>query len=73
MPPRWKQATTIWLGFFPLNVAFAYLGSWLVPGWDQLAILPRVLITTLCLTPIMTYAMLPLVTRLLRRWLAPKH
>lgn len=73
VPPRWKQATTIWLGFFPLNVAFAYLVSWLVPGWDGLAILPRVLITTLCLTPIMTYAMLPLVTRMLRRWLAPKH
>lgn len=72
VPPRWKQAITIWLGFFPLNVAFAYLVGWLAPGWDGLPTALRVLITTLCLTPIMTYVMLPTVTRLLRRWLAPR-
>ena len=71
VPPRWKQAITIWLGFFPLNVAFAYLVAWLAPGWDALPAVLRVLITTLCLTPIMTYVMLPTVTRLLRRWLSP--
>lgn len=72
VPPRWKQATTIWLGFFPLNVAFSYIVVWLFPGWDDLQIWARVLIMTLSLTPIMTYVMLPTVTRLLRRWLTPK-
>lgn len=69
-PPRWKQAVAIWLGFFPLNVGFTYLMN-PIPGWgDVLPIWLRVLITTLVLTPIMTYWVLPWVTRSLRNWLA---
>ncbi|MGG1910294.1 hypothetical protein AB1285_25935 [Microbacterium sp. NRRL B-14842] len=26
-PPRWKQAVSIWLGFFPVNLAFTYAMS----------------------------------------------
>lgn len=68
-PPRWKQAVSIWLGFFPVNVAFTYAMS-PVPGWDALPIWLRVLATTLVLTPIMTYWVLPFVTRSLRNWFA---
>ncbi|KJQ55139.1 antibiotic biosynthesis monooxygenase [Microbacterium sp. SA39] len=68
-PPRWKQAVSIWLGFFPVNVAFAYAAS-PFPGWDALPIWLRVLATTVVLTPIMTYWVLPFVTRSLRTWLA---
>lgn len=68
-PPRWKQAVTIWLGFFPLSLAFTYLTVYLVPGWHQLWPLATVLITTLCLTPTMTYLLLPYVTRRLQPWL----
>ncbi|MDQ0893673.1 antibiotic biosynthesis monooxygenase [Agromyces ramosus] len=71
-PPRWKQAVAIWLGFFPVNVLFSYLVS-PVPGWGELPLWTRVLATTLVLTPIMAYWVLPLVTRMLRRWLAPKR
>ncbi|WP_144874777.1 antibiotic biosynthesis monooxygenase [Microbacterium sp. 1.5R] len=68
-PPRWKQAVSIWLGFFPVNLVFAYAMS-PIPGWNELPIWLRVLATTLVLTPIMTYWVLPYVTRSLRRWLA---
>jgi antibiotic biosynthesis monooxygenase (ABM) superfamily enzyme len=68
-PPRWKQAVTIWLGFFPLNLLFTSLVNWLVPGWHQLWPLATVLVTTLILTPIMTYLLLPFVTRMLHPWL----
>ena len=68
-PPRWKQAVTIWLGFFPLNLAFTSLVNWLIPGWHQLWPLVTVLVTTLILTPIMTYLLLPFVTRMLHPWL----
>ncbi len=67
-PPRWKQAVTIWLGFFPINL----LASWLlgyVPGFSDLPLAVRVLITTVILTPIMTYWVLPFITRMLRPWL----
>jgi uncharacterized protein len=67
-PPRWKQATVIWLAFFPTSLALTYL---LVPfseGWSPVL---RVLVSTLVATPWMTYAFLPFVTRLCRRWLSP--
>ena len=68
-PPRWKQAVTIWLGFFPVNLVFTWVMT-PIPGWGELPLVVRVLVTTLVLTPIMTYWVLPLVTRTLRRWLA---
>lgn len=68
-PPRWKQAVSIWLGFFPVNLAFTYALS-PVPGWDALPIWLRVLVTTAVLTPIMAYLVLPWVTRRLRHWLS---
>lgn len=70
-PPRWKQAISIWLGFFPLNLVFTLLVTWLVPFWTDIGILLRVLITTLILAPTMTFWVLPFVTRLLRNWLVP--
>ena len=67
-PPRWKQAVTIWLGFFPTNL----LASWLlgfIPGFAEWPLVARVLLATVLLTPVMTYLVLPWVTRTLRPWL----
>ncbi|WP_144764677.1 antibiotic biosynthesis monooxygenase [Curtobacterium sp. 9128] len=68
-PPRWKQAVSIWLGFFPVNLVFTLLVGLLVPSFAELAAVPRVLVTTLVLTPIMTFWVLPFVTTMLRPWL----
>ena len=67
-PPRWKQAVTIWLGFFPTNLVFTLLVS-LLPVWGVVPLVARVLITTVVLTPVMTYVVLPFVTARLRPWL----
>lgn len=73
-PPRWKQAITIWLGFFPLNLVFTLLVTYVVPGWEPLGVFLHVLVSTLILTPIMTYWLLPFVTRVLQPWLqAPRR
>ncbi|MNP64430.1 hypothetical protein D3C76_1599240 [compost metagenome] len=65
-PPRWKQAVAIWLAFFPVSLAFNLLfGPWLAP----LDLLPRVMLSTLALTPVMVYLFIPLSTRLLASWL----
>jgi uncharacterized protein len=69
-PARWKQSVSIWLGFFPVNLAFTLLMSWAAPGFGDLPVVVRVLVTTLVLTPVMTYAVLPWVTRRLAPWLA---
>jgi antibiotic biosynthesis monooxygenase (ABM) superfamily enzyme len=67
-PPRWKQAVSIWLGFFPTNLVFTLLVS-LLPVWGTVPLVARVLITTVVLTPVMTYVVLPFVTARLRPWL----
>ena len=67
-PPRWKQAVAIWLGFFPVNLVFSYLVGG-IPGWEALPIWLHSLALTLVLTPLMTYFVLPWVTRLLQPWL----
>lgn len=64
--PRWKQSIAIWLAFFPVCLAFNLIFQ------EQLASLSltlRVLVTTLTLTPLMTYAFIPLVSRWLDGWL----
>jgi antibiotic biosynthesis monooxygenase (ABM) superfamily enzyme len=65
-PPRWKQAVTIWLGFFPVSLLAAFTLNHLIV---DLHVVLRTLISTLCLTPIMTYLVLPQVTRMLQPWL----
>lgn len=65
-PPRWKQAVAIWLAFFPVSLAFNLLfGHWLA----ELSLLPRILLSTLGLTPLMVYLFIPLSTRCLANWL----
>ncbi|MFV0889125.1 antibiotic biosynthesis monooxygenase [Metapseudomonas otitidis] len=65
-PPRWKQSIAIWLAFFPVSLGFNLLfGPWL----GGLDLLLRVFLSTLVLTPLMTYWFIPLSTRLLAPWL----
>ncbi len=65
-PPRWKQAVMIWFAFFPLSLAVTVLAGLIAPG---LAVVPRVLASTLAMTPLMTYVVLPLLTSKLAWWL----
>ncbi|WP_372735145.1 antibiotic biosynthesis monooxygenase [Nocardioides sp.] len=58
-PPRWKQAVTIFLVFFPLSLAVNWLGTHFL---DEVPLVPRVLISVLAMTPIMTYLALPWIT-----------
>lgn len=71
-PKRWKQAASIWMGFFPLSLAINFL---VMPqldfleasGWE---LVPRTLIATIINTPIMVYLVLPFITGRIRGWLA---
>ena len=66
-PPRWKQAVTIWLGFFPVSLLSAVL---LLPRLQGLPVVPRTLVSTVCVTPVMIWLVLPRVTAGLSWWLA---
>jgi uncharacterized protein len=73
-PPRWKQSVAIWLGFFPVNLAFTAAVGWLVPAFAELPVVLQVLASTLILTPVMSFWVLPWVTGRLSGWLhAPRR
>ncbi len=65
-PPRYKMALITWLAIFPListiNVVF---GSFL----NQLPLLIRTFVLTVALVILMTYVVMPRMTRLFARWL----
>ncbi|WP_273825810.1 MULTISPECIES: antibiotic biosynthesis monooxygenase [Pseudomonas] len=65
-PPRWKQSVAIWLAFFPVSLLFNFV---LGPLLAELELVPRILVSTLMLTPMMVYCFIPLSTRLLAGWL----
>ena len=56
----------IWLAFFPVSLIFNYV---LGPLLGQFELLPRIMISTLILTPLMVFWFIPLSTHLLSGWL----
>ncbi len=58
-PPRWKQAVTIFLVFFPLSLLVNWAFVALTPA---LALPWRVLLAVVVMTPTMTYVALPWIT-----------
>ena len=65
-PPRWKQMVMIWFAFFPLSLLSSWVFGQVAPDLD---LLPRVLLTTVVMTPLMVYLVLPQLTRRLEWWL----
>ena len=66
-PPRWKQMVIIFMGFFPLSLAVNYaVGHTALADWPLVL---RVFATILVMTPLMTYAVLPWITRRMSWWL----
>lgn len=65
-PARWKQAITIWLGFFPLSLLINFA---VVAHLDGVPLVLKTLIATLINTPLMVYLVLPWITARLSRWL----
>ena len=67
-PPPYKMALLTWITIFPLiTLVVVVLG----PLLEGLPLVPRLAITTAVTVPIMTWLVMPRVTRLLRRWLYP--
>ena len=65
-PPPWKMALVTWLTIFPLITVIVRLTGSLLA---DLPLVVRLGITTAIAVPLMTWVLMPRVTRLLRRWL----
>jgi antibiotic biosynthesis monooxygenase (ABM) superfamily enzyme len=67
-PPPYKMALLTWITIFPL-ITLVVLA--LEPLLTELALIPRLGVTTAVTVPIMTWLVMPRMTRLLRSWLYP--
>ncbi|UTW12154.1 antibiotic biosynthesis monooxygenase [Marinobacterium rhizophilum] len=69
-PPKYKMAVVAWLAIFPLIT----LVSWLLgDALSHIPLLPRTLLMTIPITLLMTYVLMPALTKLLAFWLFPKR
>ncbi len=69
-PPRWKMWLVSLVAVYPLVLAFQVL---VVPRMVGLPLPLRALLFPLVLLTLMTFVVMPVVTRVLRRWLVPGH
>jgi antibiotic biosynthesis monooxygenase (ABM) superfamily enzyme len=69
-PPRWKMWLVSLVAVYPLVVVFQVL---VVPRMARLPLPLRALLFPLVLLTLMTFVVMPVVTRVLRRWLGPQH
>jgi antibiotic biosynthesis monooxygenase (ABM) superfamily enzyme len=69
-PPPYKMALVTWLTIFPLITGLVVVLGPLIEG---LPLVPRLGVTTAVAVPLMTWVVMPRVTRLLRGWLYPRR
>jgi uncharacterized protein len=69
-PPPYKMALLTWITIFPLITAVVAITG---PLLEELPVVVRLGITTALTVPLMTWVVMPRVTRLLRGWLYPPH
>jgi antibiotic biosynthesis monooxygenase (ABM) superfamily enzyme len=69
-PPPYKMALVTWATIFPLITAIVAITGPLLEG---LPLAGRLAITTALAVPLMTWVVMPRVTRLLSGWLYPDH
>lgn len=65
-PPKYKMMTVVWMSIFPLSLLMHYC---LLPFIGGLNIVVQIGITSLTLVALMTYLVMPLMAKLLHRWL----
>ncbi|GGX72771.1 antibiotic biosynthesis monooxygenase [Streptomyces minutiscleroticus] len=69
-PPRWKMVLTTFLGVYPMALLVQWLVAPVTAAWP----LPlRAATFPLVLVPVLTYLIMPGLSRLLRQWLYRAH
>lgn len=67
-PPRWKMALVTWSGIFPLVLV---LSQTISPLLAPFGVIATVFVVTGLVTVAMTWGVMPVLVRLLARWLYP--
>ena len=69
-PPRWKMAVLLLLVVYPLSFA---LSTWGAPALANLPVLVGTLLTSVVMVWLMTYVLVPLLTKVFQSWLQPER
>ncbi|WP_187239325.1 hypothetical protein [Actinomadura sp. HBU206391] len=67
-PARWKMVIATFSAIYPLSLLFQGV---IAPATQNWPLALRALVFPLVMVPLLTYAVMPNVSRLLRRWLYP--
>src|SRR6267154_1712713 len=67
-PPRWKMAIATYLGVVPVIMTLALTLSPLIRSWNFVL---NNLVFNACVVALLTWVVMPLITRVLRAWLQP--
>ena len=68
-PPRWKMAVVLFLAVLPMSLAMSH---WAAPLLAHVSLLTGSLVTSVVMVLAMTYAVVPLLTRIFQPWLQPR-
>ena len=68
-PPRWKMAIATYLGVVPVIMGLSLTLGPLVRSWNFVL---NNLVFNACVVALLTWVVMPLITRILHRWLHPK-
>ncbi|MEJ2880459.1 antibiotic biosynthesis monooxygenase [Pedobacter sp. GR22-6] len=66
-PPRWKMAIATLCGVFPTSLLLYYFTGWLLIGLPAPL---RILITGMLMVGLLTWVVMPLITKILKPWLS---
>ena len=68
-PPRWKMAIATFIGVFPLAMILTLTIGPIIREWPFVL---RNAVFNACVVALLAWVVMPVVTRLLRRWLQPQ-
>jgi uncharacterized protein len=67
-PPRWKMAVLLMIAVYPLSLV---LSIWGAPALARLPVLAGTFLTSVLMVFLMTYVLVPILTKLFQCWLQP--
>jgi len=69
LPPRWKMAVATLVGVYPTSIALSLTVAEAANAWPLFA---RSLAVAACMVILLTWVVMPIVTRVLHKWLHPE-
>jgi len=67
-PPRWKMALILMIAVYPMSLVVSH---WFAPLLSKMSLFTGSLLTSVIMVLVMTYVLVPILTRIFQGWLNP--